>query len=395
MKHSSGVAAPLLGVIGLVAGGACQVHDFEQTSPLTVAQSIKVIKVHSKRHKPNLWLLVDTSASMAKADMCDGATCTSRLAALRAGMHPLLSQSGSAARMALTFFPGAGDSCAPANSVAVGLPAPTADDEGTSDTLTAHAALIEATLSTATANGGTPTGSSVAFVGTQPGLLNDADGRDDYVLLLTDGLPNCNDANEANICSCYAQNTCQPNASGCRCTVAEGAGCASPSLCARGCLDQVGTAAQIAALRKKGVRTVVVAFGPDATSTDAAQTLEAMATAGDAHPRTCSRDSDCGNDDTCTLPEGWCRHQYYRANNAAELAGVLRVPEPPPTCTFNLDEPPDYIAVLVNQEDVPAGPTTWSYDKGAVVFVDSSPSCIALKEQRAGMEIEIRYVRKL
>ena len=42
--------------------------------------------------------------------------------------------------------------------------------------------------------GGTPTSASLQFVGTQ--LRANAEDRDQIIILLTDGLPNCNDKNE-------------------------------------------------------------------------------------------------------------------------------------------------------------------------------------------------------
>src|SRR5262249_49769806 len=78
--------------------------------------------------------------------------------------------------------------------------------------------------------------------------------RTSYVLLLTDGLPNCNPANP---------NSCI-NAAACQCTLT-GGNCVG-QFCALGCLDQDGSVAAIQQLRAYGIFTIVIGFGSETTS---------------------------------------------------------------------------------------------------------------------------------
>jgi hypothetical protein len=370
----------------------CQTYDFEPVTPQTWVQSITYKTVDAKHFKPNLWLLVDSSGSMEQnRDACTNGVCVTRMAALKTAMATFLNAPEPVARMALTFFPAtSADQCAPANSVAVGLPGPTPDDVGTSATLVAHAARINSEIGKRPGIGGTPTGASVAYVGSQPGLQDAADGRDDFILLLTDGMPNCNDANTYS-CTDVAQ---------CRCTIDNG--CAG-GFCRKGCLDQDASAAQIAEQKKKGIRTILLAFGSNTDTGDAADTLEAMATAGGANLRTCpdGTDAECETGG-CVAATKLCRRQYFRASNADELADALeaissKLP-PPDACTITLVDPPtsqQYVAVIVNGENIPAGPATWSFTGSAVKFDEGSTYCTSLKEQSSSTSIQIRYVQKL
>src|SRR5207245_10298430 len=75
--------------------------------------------------------------------------------------------------------------------------------------------------------GGTPTGATLQMVGGLSGFV--ASDRDSFVILVTDGLPNCNSAN------CQQCVSCNQNPSGCSCTVnADGtSSCCNPT--ARSC----------------------------------------------------------------------------------------------------------------------------------------------------------------
>ena len=385
--------------------GQCQYSSVETTCAMGCAEGacltgVELETIYANKKKPNLWLLVDRSGSMMLADVCahDGGTCQNRLGALQEAMNDFLTQSGDVARMALSFFPES-STCAPSNAVAVGLPAPAAQDEGTSETLKAHSAEINASIAAIKATGGTPTGASVAFVGSQGGLLDPTDGRDDFILLLTDGLPNCNDANPHTLCDCNAASVCTPaQVSGCACTSTDK--CQSFSNCAIGCLDQDGTASQLAAQKAKGIRTIVVAFGPDATGTDAAATLGAMAAAGGSTLRQCPNgtDAECGSEDSCVVATHLCSRQYFKANNTAEMGESLKristsITQRPAPCAFKpsrLLDAQHLVGVLVDGVNVPAGSTSWELVNGTIVFAEASSTCLALK---AGQDLvlTIRY----
>jgi hypothetical protein len=138
----------------------------------------------------------------------------------------------------------------------------------------------------------------------------------EVVLLLTDGLPNCNPSN--------------PNggkAVECRCTQSP----CPTSYPALLCLDKDASVAAVDNLfSQKKIRTIVIGFGADFTSTDpekqaGAETLNAMAVAGN-FPRTVScaaNASICGAGDTCNATTKVCDRRFYLAANQVELANAL------------------------------------------------------------------------
>jgi hypothetical protein len=393
---------PVAVAVGAVLGGlvtlgvGCQTYDFQPMSPLTVAQTTTVVKIDPVHLKPNLWLLVDRSGSMVtNKDACTGGTCTTRLDALKSAMTSFLDAHGDVARMALSLFPAdtsTQNQCSPTNAVTVGLPPATPDDVGHDQALRDNAVLIRDAIQGAAAGGGTPTAQSVAYVATQDGLLQD-DQRDDFILLLTDGLPNCNGSNPDDC-----------NSGRCQCTTSnctQGGG-----FCQLGCLDATNASVTIGLQKSKGVHTVVLAFGRDATAATgmAPDTLTAMATAGGTAFRTCHSDGDCDpagtSGDTCTL--GLCKRQYFTANNAEELAAALlaisQAAVGVDACTVQLTDPPPtgtYIAVINNGEDVPSDATTWQYTGNSVQFASSGKYCQAIMAKDSTYHIEIRYVKCL
>lgn len=399
------------GLLGVVGAG-CQTYDFEPVSPQTLAQTTQIRHVNAKHLKPNLWLVVDKSGSMNGNDArCGGMTCT-RIAALKSAMAGFVSTRGKVARMALTFYPTDTSCGVPSGpgGVAESLPPPTPDDNGTDTDLQNKANSVNQKIQDVNAGGGTPTGATIAFVGdtwaADPALLDPNDGRDDFILLLTDGLPNCNPANENMICGCYPR-CAQDLADRCACTINPTAtGCnngdssGATGYCSRGCLDRAGASVQIAAQKKRGIRTIVLAFGPDLT--DATETLAAMAAAGGGNFRTCPSGNECGANDECVVSNHLCRRQYYTAQNSSDLGEALEAISRATTggnpCELKLDDQPskdEYIAVIVNGQDVPRGPSTWEYTAGSVLFAESSSYCAALKNQEVVTDVEIRYVKEV
>lgn len=162
------------------------------------------------------------------------------------------------ARLALTTYP-SGQSCGAPSAVNVDFPAP-----GAANDLVALRAHLAALMP----SGGTPTSASLAFVGTLPSMQDAS--RDRVVVVITDGLPNCNDTNPNAMCSPAA------DVAACKCTV----GSCYASLCSVGCLDDDGTTQTITALAAQGIETVVVGFGEEANLTTARGVFSRMALAG-------------------------------------------------------------------------------------------------------------------
>jgi hypothetical protein len=411
-----------------VVGVACQTYDLGPVSPLTLAQTTQSTVVTAHTLKPNVMLLVDKSGSMSgPIDATDPAcpagcgpggpacpaACKTRISELRSAMTTFLASHATTARLGLSFFP-SDTSCGATAAVTVPFPSPTADDTGTDATLTAQANAISAKIAAVAPGGGTPTADSLTFVGSDSSL-NQADFRADYVVLLTDGLPNCNGANQNNACQCNpalcgscasASAVCPAQLAACGCTTSScGPGTA---LCARGCLDGDGTATAVAALNTSGVKTVVVGFGADTSGGSAATVLDAMARAGGV-PRTCpgGLDSECdptnSGVDGCNPTTKLCRNAFYQATSGAALGDTLDAiwgGFEKFTCNFVLDSQPSdpsLLSVLVDGVDVPAGADTWSYTAGAVVFAPNGSACETIQASTTAhpVSVEIRSVQRL
>ena len=193
MKH---VIPALVAALSLAA---CQTYDFERVTPLAVSQESKSQTIVAKSLKPNIMLLVDNSGSMIEP-VASGGT---RIDNLKTAMASFLNEAGTLARFGLTVFPENGVA---SQTVRVALPSPTSTDDGTDATLAAQGDAVNAAIQQLTPAGGTPTAGSLAFVGEEPGLNNANDNRADFILLLTDGLPNLNDNNPSKICDCAGPN---------------------------------------------------------------------------------------------------------------------------------------------------------------------------------------------
>lgn len=397
-----------------VTAAACQTYDFEPVSPIAISQTTQSKNVVSRQLKPNLMILVDKSGSMnaplnASAPTCNNcsgatcpATCPTRVSELRAAMNTFLTTSATVARVGLSFFPSedrmgepafSPGGCRPTRDIAVQLPAPAPNDMDTT-ALTMNAqrvnSQIQALGSTNPVTGGTPTGLSLSFLGQYAGLLDDRDNRQDFVLLLTDGLPNCNPNNPLSCSSMPAppQNLCSLAA----CT---------GQYCRAGYLDKDGVVTAVQQLRSRNISTIVVGFGADFASPEALDVLNSMAEVG-GFGRKCP---NCGTNNTCNMATGFCQKQFYAAANATELGQALAdiqnligMNDP---CNFPLSDSPQnndprYLAVIVNDQTITSGTSTWTLlPSGAVQF--NGPLCDRVKASTTTepLRVEFRIVSTL
>jgi hypothetical protein len=148
--------------------------------------------------------------------------------------------------------------------------------------------------------------------------LNDAT-RPNWVVVITDGLPNCNAMNP-NTCTSPTLCKCTLNSGSCGTVVND----TDPNnFCRRGCLDQNGAIQAVTDLRGKNIRTVVIGFGSDlSTSGDAFGVLNGMASVG-GYVRRCPNGNECGAGNTCMMPSHTCAQAFYQAQTAGELATAL------------------------------------------------------------------------
>ncbi|MFL5354939.1 adventurous gliding motility lipoprotein CglB [Archangium sp.] len=410
------VSALVLGTLGGVFATGCQTYDFEPVDPLAISQTTETRRIEARAAKPNLMLLVDTSGSMkdpvdptdpdckvsgvlcGDARPCNTTVCPTRWSELQAAMQDFLSTSGTVARMGLATYPDlkVDASCGATASLSVGLPAAGDDADAT---LAGNAEKVKnkilaiknssTTPGEQTPSGGTPTSLSLKYVGTLPELQTAE--RPDFVLLLTDGLPNCNGAYQP----------AYPD-SGCFCTLSD---CTYAKQI--GCLDKNESVASVQALRGKEIKTIVVGFGADFNSTttsgqQGASTLNQMADAG-GFARECVADSDCGTGDTCDKTKSLCNRRFYQAANKAELVAALKkITEKvstvdPCVVLFDADEAPssqELVVVYLNGERVEPGADTWSLQGNVLTFTGSSCSRINGSTTANPVDIEVRAVQR-
>ena len=365
------------GVLVAAAVG-CQTYDFEPVEPLAISQQTKTQDLDAKGLKANLYLVVDKSGSMngptdpslAACKLSDGGTCgptslptvacdptvcPTRWSDLSSAMHGFLTTSGTLARMGLTLYPASGGNLC--GRVADGgsllqvdvAPNDSNDDEAS---LTATAQAIDTVLQGVVPKNGTPTSEALAFADQTLGPIYSKD-RDTYILLLTDGLPNCNPDVDQSTCVCTeVQSVCQSYPTG------------------DICLDQDGTVGTISGLAEKGTRTIVLGFGADTASGDGPAVLTAMANAG-GYIKRCPdhTDAECGSGDTCDVATELCNKPYFQASSGADLAAALSaiaasIPKGD-QCFFEITEmpsDPSVMSVIVNGTETPSGPDTWSLE---------------------------------
>jgi hypothetical protein len=412
---------------GLLAAG-CQTYDFEPVAPLAIAQTTVMRRVEARERKPNLMLLVDTSRSMidpmdasnprcrnssgevcgVSTYPCNTADCPTRWSALQEAMEDFLASSSTLARIGLAFYPHAvaGDdsienSCKATASVSVQLPAVDVEDD---DSLAANArAAWDRIFSIKNQaknpgeiepQGGTPISASLQYLSSEVASLRDT-SRANFVVLLTDGLPNCNAAHA----------TPYPN-SGCFCTI--GAACQVPGYTAIGCLDDGASVNAVKALQTRNIKTIVIGFGADFDSRNAsgargAATLNAMALEGGfTHDVQCSRDADCGADDTCDTTAQLCRRRFYLAIHKEALVKALedireRVGVGDP-CMENFDAgqlpaSQDLVVVYVNKERLEPGSNTWNLVDAGIQF--NGTTCQRIKNSTPAnpVNIEVRAIQ--
>jgi len=407
----------------------CQVYDFEPVTPLSLGQTAQVTTLTVTPFKPNLLLLVDKSGSMDlpvdttnlacftapggevcgqdKAYPCNVATCPTRWSTLSTTLSGFLQNNYTSARYGLTFFPQPPDNnivhqCLPTQSVVAPIPS-SADDSAASlaqlaDAGVAALALVSSSnpMGPTGTGGGTPTGDSFKYFNANPSAVVDP-VRDAYVLLLTDGLPNC----DANLASTVGTSACV-------CTLSSDQDCVDAQPRGVGCLDDTATVNVISELKSvQKITTVVLGFGADTAAPGARSTLQAMAQAGGFAPRLCPNKKDaCGPTNPCDLATGRCSKQYYEATDGTTLADALNqiyAGVGAKACVVPLTVVPanqDLISVLVNGAPVLSGPDTWTYqpvDGGTptLTFVGSLCTEIQASSKANPVQLQIRIVTPL
>ncbi|MBL8957079.1 MAG: adventurous gliding motility lipoprotein CglB [Myxococcaceae bacterium] len=381
--------------VGLVLLAGCTTYDFEPVNALAIAQTVKKVEIGVNPPKPALFLVVDKSGSM---DQPVTPTVT-RMEAMKSAMGQFLTQSGSTAHLGMLPFPAGGTSSCEGGDIAnVAVPLDQGDEDGAR---LAQAALgVKVAIDGLRAAGGTPTALTMRAIGTYPPMLER--DRDRFAVLLTDGLPNCNPANDPQAMTC----TCTIAPRPASCTVTVGAQVLNQ------CLDDQGSADEIDLLKVKGIRTIVIGFGTDVANAEGAATMARMAAAG-GFTRPCTTSADCnagdscnpGGVDPCGRPTSTCGQSFFQAGNAAELGRAMEAIRASVTCDPCLQvmaaRPSDAALVSVLIDDLPTatGPDTWVFRDSAtaptVEFVGGLCARLRASNATDPVTVEIRSVESL
>lgn len=250
-------------------------------------------RVNLRQQRAEVVLVVDRSGSMNELD----ASGTRKWPTLLSVLHDVLPSIEESVALGLVLFPSTQVPMATAAQVC-GTPSELEPRPSFN-----NASGVLSVLDRASPGGGTPTHDAIALAAQYFDRSPDALGRR-YVVLATDGAPNCNLALDPTTCICAGPaGTCTPTARSGPIT---------------NCLDDRRTIEAIRALTARGIQTFVVGLlGVESF----AAVLDAMAVAG-GRPRSATP-------------------RYYAAADRAELATALRgITTTLVDCRFRLDGPP-------------------------------------------------------
>jgi hypothetical protein len=315
----------------------------------------------------NVLVVVDRSASMKEKP---AGFATDKWTALRGALEATFDQTKVNISYGLDLYPYSGkvgqalnDECQMPSGDAVVVPVQAGDKA---------APLILNALAKNPPEGGTPTaaalGRALAYFTTGAGKTLTGDK---YVLLATDGGPNCNADLTCTIDTCTTNldgKSCGPDANCCDSKLDP----AGPSKC----LDEAGSVDAVAALTEAGIKTIVV--GIPGTEVYAS-TLDALA-----------QESEVTNPDAPP--------SYFAVSAESGVAGLADALSNITTglitsCTLHLEEtPPDArkLFVVIDGVEVPPGEDGWTYSASPPTVEIGGPTCEKLKTEGAEF-INITY----
>ncbi len=309
MKRAIGIV-----VSGLLAASGCQPYDAVPVQPnaIEVQDMTKTIVGHPLA--PNIMLVVDRSGSMTDnasgsvVGACDttsggyagrgpdckwnnlldtligpaGSTGQGFLAQLDSAFMPN-QIAGDPLPLGLAMLPGTSNSTDPtAQACAANSMSILNQIQGNNES------NITAALLAIKPAGGTPTAATMSAVG---GAFPAPDPsvtvqRSNYIILMTDGAPNCDSSFSATSGNCTGDRcTLGPPATSCPTAAWDTSSCqcynpSSNSPLVEGCLDEDNTVQTIAQLYMSNIKTFVIGFGAAAIGGSSTETLERMGAAG-------------------------------------------------------------------------------------------------------------------
>jgi Mg-chelatase subunit ChlD len=398
--------ALVAGAFASISLASCQTYDFEPVEPAAFQVETGRFEGFARALKPNVLLVVDKSASMLRTD--PGVTGT-RLTNLKAAMKTFFEESAGAARYGFAVFPNVTSPPATSAAACVAGRLVTDVNVGTDDAaaqLQVARSINDAIQgineqgSDLPAIGGTPTAATLRAIGSAAGVqVGTGAGeatRARFVLLLTDGIPNCNSSLDRATCTCLDPGW------------TPGTACSVPE----NCLDNTASVEAVTALKAAGVTTIVVGFGNEVVA--GAPTLTAMAQAGGFQTQ-CTSNTDCGTAGACAkapgagaTDTGVCPVRYFQAANANELSTALRaITESLPVddpCLYEFSiRPPDpkLISVTIDGQLVTQGNNTWAYrdtvtegrETGEVALIGDTCTRVLAATPANPVQIKVTVVR--
>jgi len=421
----------LLGLLALALG--CQTYDFEPVPPVSLGSTTKTVNITAIALKPNLMMVLDRSGSMALPfdptppacgtcgqtgqPACNPSTCPSRWDTVTTTMSQFLSTNATIARMGVAFYPqltgstitdptSGNQSNFCAITTTVDVPIVDSDDAAQ---LRASAQAVDFAIrkvgSTASplaggVGGGTPTGDSLTVISQRAGFGSNI-SRQSFLLLMTDGLPNCNPNSGLNALVNPAACDCTDGATSAACTF-------YPTL---DCNDFNEVAHKVSDIRSKGIKTIVIGYG-DVFGPSAQNSLQQIALAGDFQRRCQADGSECNPSDTACFQASnphVCAEQFFRVTSQAQLAAALAavtsaIPQTDPCMVKLTPAPPDgsFISVVVTEKGVTTtypypSPAVWTLANsgGDAILTFHDPLCTKMRTAAEDITYVVRAVNQL
>jgi hypothetical protein len=301
---------------------------------------------------PNLYFVLDASGSMATPS---GSASLNRYDAVRVAVVDLVRKLGPLVRVGAAVFPRHvtdTDSCHAGDQV---MPVAQGDPITGTDGPTTTALRL---TTVAKPVGGTPVSATLKAL---TPVLTSLPGKT-FVILATDGGPNCNEAASCDAAHCITniENMCQAGVNCCE------SGLDGPALC----IDQDATVAAITTLAQAGVQVLVIGIPGSETYSDV---LDAMAKAGGS-PHVASP-------------------YYYPVAQVDGLSSVLgAIASIAVKCDFTLVDPPadpGMTNVYFDQKMLPYGaPDGWVWKPPATVSLNED----ACNDLKAGKVKQVQIV---
>ncbi|HEY3450242.1 MAG TPA: vWA domain-containing protein [Myxococcales bacterium] len=370
---------------------ACQAYQFEEIEPKFIGAKTESYAIPSEKKPPNLMLVVDRSGSMTEAADGSAVGCAQNgeydsgsqvpckwndLKRLLASEGGFLATNAGIVNFGLVRFAG-NDFCGEGK----------VDSYIGKDTEAAQSAdAVAKLLNDSKPKGGTPTALSLDHVLDDSRMRTAEDGRDRFVMLLTDGAPNCNPAN-GSLCTA----ACQASSASCsqigQCKPTFPCAATKDTFLGAGCLDENGTVAAVRRLADNGIRTFVIGFGAATKNegSDAYRVLDAAALAGG-------------------LARG-AEPRFYQANSEKELSAALAaLIEVVRKCDYTLSPPPDDVRLLevafvygdgrqeILKPPAPETPGDWIWDAAESQVTITGARCAEIQSGPEGLAVEFRYV---